>query len=242
MIIGLLGGMGSYATLHFFERYLKMFPAEKEWDRPRIIIDNRCTMPSRVKAIVNGNDRKQLISDMADSIKMLDTMGCTHIVLACNTSHYFLPMIYDKYPEVKPKIVHIIDLLARYMHKQNIKEPISLIATEGTIQSGIYQNMFSNYGLLVQSPSDAVFSKLRFFIESVKTDNISDEVISSFSEFLLEQPSDIIILGCTEFPVLYDRIRNSCQISRLRIYDPLEVTLYFLYSTFKNEINNRNDI
>lgn len=102
--------------------------------------------------------------------------------------------------------------------------------------------MFSNYGLLVQSPSDAVFSKLRFFIESVKTDNISDEVISSFSEFLLEQPSDIIILGCTEFPVLYDRIRNSCQISRLRIYDPLEVTLYFLYSTFKNEINNRNDI
>ena len=47
MVIGIVGGMGSYATLHFFQKLLEATPAEKEWDRPRIIIDNRCTMPSR---------------------------------------------------------------------------------------------------------------------------------------------------------------------------------------------------
>ena len=52
--IGIIGGMGSYATLDFFSRLLAAFPAEKEWDRPRILIDNRCTMPSRVRAILYG--------------------------------------------------------------------------------------------------------------------------------------------------------------------------------------------
>ena len=33
--IGIVGGMGSYATLDFFRRILDAFPAEKEWDRPR---------------------------------------------------------------------------------------------------------------------------------------------------------------------------------------------------------------
>lgn len=43
--IGIVGGMGSYATLDFFRRILDASPAEKEWDRPRAVIDNHCTMP-----------------------------------------------------------------------------------------------------------------------------------------------------------------------------------------------------
>ena len=52
MVVGILGGMGSYATVDFFRRLIEAFPAEKEWDRPRVIIDNNCTMPSRVRAIL----------------------------------------------------------------------------------------------------------------------------------------------------------------------------------------------
>ena len=39
-VIGIMGGFGSYATLNFFEQVLDSFPAEKEWERPRILIDN----------------------------------------------------------------------------------------------------------------------------------------------------------------------------------------------------------
>ena len=55
--IGILGGMGSYATVDLFRRLVDAFPAEKEWDRPRIIIDNNCTMPSRVRAILYNEKR-----------------------------------------------------------------------------------------------------------------------------------------------------------------------------------------
>ena len=60
-VLGVLGGMGTYATIHLFQQYAEIFPAEKEWDRPRIIIDNNCTMPSRVRAILYNEKRECLL-------------------------------------------------------------------------------------------------------------------------------------------------------------------------------------
>ena len=64
-VIGVLGGMGTYATIHLFKQYADVFPAEKEWDRPRIIIDNRCTMPSRVLAFLRGVKKEELVRQMS---------------------------------------------------------------------------------------------------------------------------------------------------------------------------------
>ena len=75
MTIGVVGGMGSYATLDFFERYLNKFEADKEWDRPRIVIDNRCTMPSRVRAILYNERWDQVVSAISDSIGTLMQAG-----------------------------------------------------------------------------------------------------------------------------------------------------------------------
>ena len=74
-VIGVLGGMGTYATIHLFEQYAEVFPAEKEWDRPRIVIDNRCTMPSRVRAFLYHEKVDQLVDEMADSMQGLVNDG-----------------------------------------------------------------------------------------------------------------------------------------------------------------------
>ena len=66
--IGILGGMGSYATADFFKRLIDAFPAEKEWDRPRILIDNNCVMPSRVRAILYNEKVDELILQMSQSV------------------------------------------------------------------------------------------------------------------------------------------------------------------------------
>lgn len=75
LVIGVLGGMGTYATINLFKQYAKIFPAEKEWERPRIIIDNRCTMPSRVQAFLYHENSEKLIDEMTDSIEGLLKMG-----------------------------------------------------------------------------------------------------------------------------------------------------------------------
>ena len=68
LVIGVLGGMGTYATIHLFQQYAEVFNAEKEWDRPRIIIDNRCTMPSRVRAFLYNEKENELVEEMVDSL------------------------------------------------------------------------------------------------------------------------------------------------------------------------------
>ena len=40
LTIGVLGGMGTYATIYAFKQYAEIFYAVKEWERPSIILSN----------------------------------------------------------------------------------------------------------------------------------------------------------------------------------------------------------
>ncbi len=121
MVIGIIGGMGSFATVDFFRRDEEAFPAEKEWDRPRILIDNYYTMPSRVRAILYNEKRDELISELTDSANNMLRAGATHIILACNTSHVFLPDILKNLPEASDKFLNIIEELAKDLKSKSIK-------------------------------------------------------------------------------------------------------------------------
>lgn len=232
MIIGLVGGMGSYATLNFFERYLNLFKADKEWDRPRIIIDNRCTMPSRVRAILYNENWDIVVDELTDSICRLVNAGCDKVILACNTSHVFLKDVFAKEPKLCPYILNIVEVCAEELMSKEINE-VSLIATEGTILSGIYQDTFAKYNIIVNVPTNETFNSLRYFIEAVKTNIYTDGIFNCFEKFLLEQPGKSLILGCTEFPVIYSKIKDRSSLSSMQIFDPLESTLQFLYRKFK---------
>ena len=232
MIIGLVGGMGSYATLDFFERYLNLFKADKEWDRPRIIIDNRCTMPSRVRAILYNENWDIIVDELTDSICRLVDAGCDKVILACNTSHVFLKDVFAKEPRLYPYVLNIIKICAEELMSKGVNE-VSLIATEGTILSRIYQDTFVKYNIIVNVPTDETFSNLRYFIEAVKMNIYTDEMFNSFENFLLEQPGKSLILGCTEFPVIYSKIKERASLFSIQIIDPLESTLQCLYREFR---------
>lgn len=111
--IGIIGGMGSYATVDFFRRIINAFPASKEWERPRVLIDNFCTMPSRMRAILYNERRDELIEDLSISVKNLLMAGADKIIFACNTSHVFIPEIVMRLPECADKIINIIEACAK---------------------------------------------------------------------------------------------------------------------------------
>ena len=157
--IGVLGGMGTYATIHLFQQYAEIFEAEKEWDRPRMIIDNRCTMPSRVRAFLYNENVDKLVDEMADSMQRLKDAGCTRIVLACNTSHLFLPMIYEKVPGLEPLVIHIIRGCVDALSKDGVKE-VYLLGTEGTIDSGVYQKALEAEGIKCSVPAQERYAAL----------------------------------------------------------------------------------
>lgn len=216
LTICVLGGMGTYATINLFRQYAEVFPAKKEWERPRIIIDNNCTMPSRVVAWETGNDKDKLVEIMTKSIKNLILSGGenTKVILACNTSHLFLPYIYEKYPEARKYVLNIIDNCVEELSTKGINS-VFLLASEGTIDSEIYQTKLRLKGIVCKTPTKDMYSEIRTCIEAVKQNSYSDEIRNIFLHLLGSEEN--IILGCTELPILYEKYSNP----RNDVYDPL---------------------
>lgn len=231
LVIGVLGGMGTYAIVHFFQQYADVFEAKKEFDRPRIIIDNRCTMPSRVRAFLYNEKVDELINEMTDSMQNLVDSGCTHIVLACNTSHLFLPEIYKKVPSLENKVVNIIKQCVSTIQNDGVKE-VYLLGSEGTIDSSIYQNALEKYGIKCIVPKKDEYRLIRQCIEAVKQNKYNEDTKNIFVE--LVNRYDTCILGCTELPILYDRYKSDIAKSK-KIYDPLLLVLKRLKEEYDYE-------
>ena len=223
--IGVVGGMGSYATLDFFKRLLDGFPAQKEWERPRILIDNYCTIPSRVRGILYNENVDAIINELSHSIMNMINQGATFIVLACNTSHYYLPAIYEKLPGSESYILDILDLCCKEISTSQKKgDEVLLLASEGTILSNIYIPYFEKYGIQYKLPNQSTLEKIREYIEIVKQNKMSEENIKQFERFVNVQPNTSIILGCTELPVLYAQ----CSKINKKIFDPLQSVITYL--------------
>lgn len=229
-VIGVLGGMGTYATIHIFRLYADIFPAEKEWERPRIVIDNRCTMPSRVRAALYGECREQLIHEMSDSIENLINSGCNRILLGCNTAHLFLPDIYKIIPDAEKYVINIIDVCADELRKDGIGE-VFLLASEGIIESGIYREALGARGIRCIVPEESDYSHIRECIEVVKTNRYTDAVSDIFQELI--HRGSACIFGCTEFPILYEKNRDIC--SDISVYDPFYMALSIIRKEYEEQ-------
>lgn len=229
MIIGILGGMGTYATAHAFKQYADIFSATKEWDRPRLIVDNRCTMPSRVRAFLYNEKTEELVEEMSDSINRMLDAGCDRLILACNTSHLFLPNIIKRAPNAIGKIKNIIETCVEKISDDNIEE-VYLLASEGTIESQIYQRALKKRGIKCIAPEAVEYELLRECIESVKQNNYSDEVKRTFLNLI--NRNDACILGCTELPILYEKYKEYVECKH--IFDPIELTLMELKEEYDN--------
>lgn len=230
MIIGVLGGMGTYATIHLFEQYAALFSAKKEWERPRIIIDNRCTMPSRVRALLYDENVEKLVDEMSESLCNLAASGCDRIILDCNTSHLFLPVIFKTYPELETKVVNIVNMCVSKIAETGTKR-IFLLASEGTIDSKIYQNKFAEYDIECIVPSEDEYILLRRCIEAVKQNQYDNETKQIFLD--LVNRFNICLLGCTEMPILYEKYKDFVRCEA--VFDPVYIALTKLKEEFYDD-------
>jgi len=225
IVIGILGGMGSFATLNIFEQILRAFPADKEWERPRIVIDNRCTMPSRVRAILYDEKKDAVYREMLESLILLvNEAKCSDIIVGCNTAHYFLESILLQHSYLSDKVHNIIDSCMKETKMRGINKAY-LMASEGTIDTGIYSNYAQHYGIEILNPTILEQSDIRGFIECVKQNNYKENNLKDFTRFINSVNCDTVILGCTELPVLYQNSLNYGYSYDVMVIDPIECVI-----------------
>lgn len=201
LTIGVVGGMGPYATVDFYKRLVDAFPTEKDWQKPRILIDSYSTIPSRVRAVLYHEKEDEVIEGISESVSNLIRFGATKIIIACNTAHIFLQEVVRRIPESQGIIINIIEAAARNVAKRGYKQ-VHLLASEGTIQTGIYETVFSRMNIEVINSTREQLIRIRKLIEDVKQNKVSDESLQEF-QTMINQSEGVKLLGCTELPVLY---------------------------------------
>lgn len=149
-----------------------------------------------------------------------------HLIFACNTSHAVVPKVLEQLPEATPKVVNIIDTLAEQMQQAGVSSAY-LLASEGAIETKIYPHYFKPYGFSVSYPSPDMYGKLREFIEIVKQGHASENAKAGFCSLVKSIPSEQIILGCTEFPVLMSANEFD------GVWDPLDAAIKAIKAVLK---------
>jgi aspartate racemase len=90
---------------------------------------------------------------LIESARLLERLGASHIAYPCNTAHYFLHNAMDELA-LRVPLVDMIDETVRAVAGAGLSR-IGLLATTGTISTGLYQDAFETSGIatLVPGPS-----------------------------------------------------------------------------------------
>ena len=148
-IIGILGGMGPLATCDLFRKIIDVEEASSDQDHVRVLIDNNTTIPDRTAAILGqGPDP---VPQMKASARMLEEMGAGLLIMPCNTAHHYYPSLVSS---VSIPFLNMPEETALAAKKQGIKKAC-LLATDGTIEAGVYESAFSALGIDLILPDDA---------------------------------------------------------------------------------------
>lgn len=203
--IGIMGGMGPAATADLFQKIIANTEATSDQDHIPLIIDNYPQIYDRTSFIMHQSANNPL-PQMIESAQRLKKAGCETIAIACNTAHYF---VEDLLQNVDIEVLHIVDInietiRTNYPHAKKI----AVLATDGTIASGIYKNRLVLSGLdAVDIPVQLQRSLMECIYDGAKAGKIT-EYGQMFNDIICGIEADVFVLACTELPLFINELKH----------------------------------
>lgn len=197
---GVIGGMGPLATVDFLNRIINCTDASVDGGHMHVIADSNTSIPDRSAFVLsNGSSPEE---ELIKSAVRLENAGADFLVMTCNTAHLFYEKISSS---VNIPFINMIDEVAAVISKEKIN-CVGLLATTGTISSGLYEDYLKEYGIQLIIPSDNDQTLVMDFIYKIKGMHSSTESpdisnILSIIEHMKQHGAQAIILGCTELPI-----------------------------------------
>jgi aspartate racemase len=227
IILGIFGGMGPEATADLYKQILDITPAVTDQEHIPAIIFSNPQVPDRMESIANGGD---LIKPyLRFSVKKLESAGASFIAIPCNTVHYF----YDYMQEsVDIPIIHMIrETAIEVADKYPDAKKVGLLATTGTIESGLYNRELEAKGFEVLTPVDSIevnmVMKAVYGIKSKTDPQLCEDLLAIAGQYLADRGAEVIVLGCTEIPLAYNPDRVDLPVvNATRVLAERAVLLY----------------
>ncbi|KNC93370.1 aspartate/glutamate racemase family protein [Trabulsiella odontotermitis] len=197
-LIGVLGGMGPAATVDLFNKFVTYATATCDQEHIPLIISSIPDIPDRTEALMH--DGPSPLPVMRDYLHKLEDAGAECIVIPCNTAHYWFQELRE--------VCHIdmLSIVDTTMNEVKVsgKIRIGLLSTNATLYMGLYQKGIESLGLSCICPGTAGQMKVMESIYSLKAGNLqyAQKLMLEQAGGLFSRGADIIILGCTEIPII----------------------------------------
>ncbi len=233
-MIGILGGMGTQAGLDFCNKLAVLNRGKIDQEYPLFILYNKSNIPGRPESIgiqtgkiskssPSNNKKKynKVLKSLLKGCQLLEKNKCDFIVIPCNTAHYW-------YDDLQKKInIPIINMpkevfqVTKKTCKYNTR--IGLLATEGTLKTGVYDKFFEKKYKLIYPNIKIQKEKVNKAIKFVKMGNIreAEKSIKPAIKYLIKNKCKKIILGCTELPIAIFAFKSFNKVKSSKIFlDP----------------------
>lgn len=155
-----------------------------------------------------GNKDGEIIKKLTfNGIQWLFDQWAKIVILACNTAAaYAVRSRQTQYPE--KKVLSITIPWIEKILKDDINKKIGILATQATILSNIYTDLFHKFG--GKNNPDFQFVMAPKLVDLVESGEARQEEIDFIVQEYINKFRDIdtLILGCTHFPILINNIKR----------------------------------
>lgn len=199
--LGIVGGMGSKATVEIFNRIIQMTKASNDSEHMKIIILNNSKIPDRTQSILNGGESP--VMELNKTINDIKKIGAKNIIMACNTAHYFV----EELNFTGINFISIVDETLKYLIKNYKDKQIVILGTTGLIETNVYLNNDFSKNLNLEYLNTNKQKELLEIIYQIKSGIIPLTLSNKFTN-LLEDKNKIYVLACTELSLLKNYIND----------------------------------
>ena len=234
-MIGILGGMGTQAGLDFCNKLAVLNRGKIDQEYPLFLLYNKSNIPGRpesigsqTKSLSNKSTNKtsrdkynKVLKSLLRGCKLLEKNKCKFIVIPCNTAHYWFDDLQKK---INIPIINMPKEVFKFTKKKCKKNSkVGLLATEGTLKTGVYKKFFEKDYQLIEPSQKIQKLSVNKAIKFVKMGNVkaAAKAIKPAIDSLIKMKCKKVILGCTELPIAIFAFKSFKNVKSSKIFlDP----------------------
>lgn len=224
--VGIIGGVGPVATVDFMNKIIHNTKAKKDQEHIKLVVEHNPQIPDRTESLTAGGPDPTVA--LYSACKRLEAADANMIAIPCNTAHAFVERI-QPYLSI-PIINMLFETMENIRNNYGKDRTVGLLATLGTVKSGVYRDLADKVGIRLIVPADAYQKKVMDAIYGEKgvkagyTEGQCKENLLQALEHLVRRGAEIIILGCTELPLLLSQTDDfPVAGKKVVILDPTEI-------------------
>jgi glutamate racemase len=151
----------------------------------------------------NLTEVRHFVFKIAD---FLADRGVKMIVIACNTST--AAALDDLKKKYSIPVIGVIEPGARTAAHNTLNKKVGLIATQGTVESRAYECAIKRLDPEIRLFPYAAPMLVEFIEAGILAGKQLDDAINGYLKPLMDEDIDVLILGCTHFPLIEQRIKS----------------------------------